>query len=267
MKRILLKRILIGIVASALKLQISPVNSTSAKVAGNNTIKWEKLEDEKDLRFAVISDIHIGPNKKTEMERFKNIFKTMYEIDPNIDAISVVGDLTDSGAQAEYDTFKTVVNENKKPETKLVASMGNHEGNTAKRFISATQNKPRQNMVINGYHFITLSPKRMFNIYGGRRYKQDEKWLRQQLNEATLEDKTKPIFVFVHHGIKDTAYGTNSWYTPNLKNVLSDFSQVIIFGGHSHYPLNDPRSIYQKDFTALNTSTISYFELEKGMMY
>ncbi|MGL5084200.1 MAG: hypothetical protein ACRC68_00490, partial [Clostridium sp.] len=90
---------------------------------------------------------------------------------------------------------------------------------------------------------------------------------RQQLNEATLEDKTKPIFVFVHHGIKDTAYGTNAWYTPNLKNVLSDFSQVIIFGGHSHYPLNDPRSINQKDFTALNTSTISYFELEKGMMY
>ncbi|MGL5353192.1 MAG: metallophosphoesterase [Clostridium sp.] len=267
MKKILLKRILVGMVTSALTLQISPFTSTSTKVKADTISGWEKLEDKKSLRFAVISDTHVGPNKKTEAERLKNVFKTVYELDPNIDALSVVGDLTDSGAQSEYDVFKSVVDANKKPETKLIASMGNHEGNTAAKFTAATQNQPRQNTVINGYHFITLSPRSSQNVYGGSRYNLDEQWLREQLNAATLEDKTKPVFVFLHHGIKDTAYGTDEWNTPDLKNVLNEFPQVVNFGGHSHYPLNDPRSINQKDFTALNTSTISYFELETGMMY
>lgn len=267
MKKILLKRILVGMVTSALTLQISPFNSIGSNVKADTISGWEKLADKPALRFAVISDTHVGPNKKTEAERLKNVFKTVYDLDPNIDAVSVVGDLTDSGAQAEYDVFKSVVDANKKPETKLIASMGNHEGNTAARFTAATQNQPRQNTVINGYHFITLSPKSLPTVYGGSRYNLDEQWLREQLNAATLEDKTKPVFVFLHHGIKDTAYGTDEWNTPDLKNVLSDFPQVVNFGGHSHYPLNDPRSIYQKDFTALNTSTISYFELETGMMY
>lgn len=254
-------------VTSSMTLQISPFNGNGTGVKADTFSMWEKLDEKQSLRFAVISDVHAGPNKKSENERLKNVFSTIYQLDPEIDALTVVGDLTDSGGQAEYDIFKSIVDTEKKPETKLIASMGNHEGNTAPKFTEATGNNPSDNVVINGYHFITVSPRSSENIYGGSRYYLDEQWLKEQLDAATLEDPNKPVFVFVHHGIKDTAYGTDEWYTSDLKNVLNDYPQVVEFSGHSHYPLNDPRSIYQKDFTAINTSTISYFELESGMMY
>ena len=40
--------------------------------------------------------------------------------------------------------------------------------------------------------------------------------------------------------------------------------QIINFSGHSHFSLIDERSIYQKDYTAIQTQSISYIELEEG---
>lgn len=239
------------------------LKNVNAKTNSN----WEKLEGNPDLRFAVLSDIHNGPNKSNENERLKNIFSTLYQLDSEMDVFSIVGDITDNGSVEQYNTFKSIVNNNKKPETELVISMGNHEENTASAFTVATGRQPRENKEINGYHFITLSPRSGENTYGGNRYNLDEKWLKEQLDEAIAKDPTKPIFLFMHHGIKDTAYGTYEWYTQDLGDLLSKYPQVVNFSGHSHYPLNNPRSIYQKDFTAINTSTNSYFELESGMMY
>ena len=42
-----------------------------------------------------------------------------------------------------------------------------------------------------------------------------------------------------------------------------DYPQIIYFSGHSHAPINDPRSIHQKHFTSLGTGTLSYFELDE----
>lgn len=231
------------------------------------TQDYGKLDGDPDLRFAVISDIHVTPSKTKECERFKNVFSTINELDENMDALAIVGDLTDNGSFVQYQKVKDIISENKSDSLKLIASMGNHEGDTEELLQYATGNEPRQNIVINGYHFITMSPRYNDEVYGGSTYKLDEEWLREQLEEATKEDPTKPIFVFQHHGIKDTCYGTDDWYTNDLKDVLDDYPQVVDFSGHSHYPLNDPLSIDQEDFTAINTSTTSYFELESGMTY
>ena len=45
--------------------------------------------------------------------------------------------------------------------------------------------------------------------------------------------------------------------------ILTDYPQVIDFSGHSHAPVNDPRSIHQKYFTSLGTGSFSYFELDE----
>lgn len=232
-----------------------------------NNNKFEVLPGKSRLRFAVISDIHIAPTKCLEKRKFRNIFSTMYNLDPNMNAIVIVGDLTDNGSREEYNSFKKILDKNKKKETILVASMGNHEQNTPSEFSLVTGSKPRENLIINGYHFITVSPRLSENTYGGNKYDLDELWMKEQLEYASLEDVYKPIFVFIHHGIKNTAYGTEQWYTEDFTKLFNDYPQVIQFSGHSHYPLNSPKSIYQKNFTSINTSTTSYFELEAGMMY
>lgn len=267
MKNKLLKSFFAACITSTMMLQIMPFGYGGIEVKAEPINKWGKLEEKKSLRFAVLSDTHVGPSQTNENKRLKEVFSTVYELDPEMDAVAIVGDITDNGFKSEYDIFKNIVSENKKEETELVVSMGNHEGNTAEMFKEATGNNPRDNRVINGYHFITLSPRLSENVYGEDRYNLDEQWLKEQLDAATLEDPTKPVFLFLHHGIKDTAYGTDEWCTPDLQTLLKSYPQVVQFAGHSHYPLNDPRSIHQKDFTAINTATTSYFELEKGMMY
>lgn len=229
--------------------------------------KFEELNDNVDVRFSVISDIHISTCKVVEMQRLEDVFSTMYKLDPKMKAIAIVGDLTDSGLKSEYDKVKTIIEKNKKAETELIASMGNHEGNTADLFKETTERNPKENLVINGYHFITLSPHSSEEEYGGSSYNLDEEWLKKQLDEAIKEDPKKPIFVFMHHGIKNTVCGTDLWNTTDLSEVFNNYPQVIHFSGHSHYPLNNPKSIYQNKFTAINTSTLSYFELDQDMMY
>lgn len=254
---------------------ISSIMAKVSKVVENSNIfihlidsnKFASLHRRKNLRFAVVSDIHIAPDKCLEKRKLKNVFFTMYNLDSNMDAIAIVGDLTDGGSEKEYNAFKRILDKNKKEETILIASMGNHEQNTPSKFSSVTGRKPRENITINGYHFITVSPRLSEDTYGGSRYNLDEIWMKEQLEHATLEDSNKPIFVFIHQGIKNTAYGTDQWYTEDFVKLFNDYPQVIQFSGHSHYPLNSPKSIYQKDFTSINTSTTSYFELETGMMY
>lgn len=166
---------------------------------------------------------------------------------------------------------------------KLVASMGNHEGNSADLFIAATGDKPNANYIINGYHFITLSPgSGVLNSFtgkgttqGGGDYSYVVNWLQEQLTEAVQEDPTKPIFVFFHHPLQNTYYTSNERYGTGLstgkdetfKSVFSKFPQAVTFSGHTHAPNNNPTSIWQDGgFTAINTSTLSYGGMESGMV-
>jgi hypothetical protein len=54
------------------------------------------------------------------------------------------------------------------------------------------------------------------------------------------------------------------WSTKELSEILSRYPQVITFGGHLHFPLNDPRSIWQGAFTAVGTASTSYMAIDNG---
>ena len=43
--------------------------------------------------------------------------------------------------------------------------------------------------------------------------------------------------------------------------MLKKYPQVVHISGHSHFPANDPRAIWQGEFTAINDGGLSYFEL------
>ena len=42
-----------------------------------------------------------------------------------------------------------------------------------------------------------------------------------------------------------------------------NYPQTVDFSGHSHAPINDPRSAHQRHFSAFGTGTLSYFELDE----
>ncbi|MDF2686915.1 MAG: purple acid phosphatase/fibronectin domain protein, partial [Clostridia bacterium] len=224
------------------------------------------------LRFGVISDTHIKSTHTVETDRLKLAIDKMYSIAEGsenykkLDAVVVAGDLTDNGEEDQLNLWKSTVDSALKEGTKLVVTPGNHEfynecTDVPGRFNNIIGEIVDNNITINGFHFITVSPS------DGSSYTGKKDWLDEQLDAAKTEDPLKPIFLIQHHHISDTVYGSDAWGTGDISSVLRRYSQVIDFSGHSHYPLNDPKSIYQDDFTAVGTSTLSYFELESGMVY
>ena len=106
----------------------------------------EPITEKVYLRFVVLSDTHITPLKVIEQKRLKDVLKACYHLNSNIDAVVIAGDLTDSGKEEEYKAVKSVLDKYIKDNTKLVASMGNHEYNSKELFESIMNLKPRDNV-------------------------------------------------------------------------------------------------------------------------
>lgn len=225
------------------------------------------------VRFIACSDVHVTTEEnQVERQRFEKMMKTAYAYSKSqsydrLDAVAVVGDFTNRGERAQYEVFKDLTDKTiNSDETSLLICTGNHEyydyrdndrseGNRVfeEFFGSACAHK-----VIGGYHFITLSYDSSVETYLSRLA-----WLKAELDKAVADTGDKPIFVFQHTAPKpSTLYGTKTWGDPTFSAVLAAYPQVVDFSGHSHYPINDPRSIAQDCFTALQCGTLSYFECE-----
>ncbi len=226
------------------------------------------------IRFVVSSDTHVLGGDNTAMEaRISKMLKMAYEEAEkdssynSLDAFLVAGDLTNDGTKEEFDRFSNAVSGGLKGNTRFLGVVAkNHDGYEMERkemrdyYSSVTGNPADFNVVIGGYHFIGVSAS---EDDSSRYDSSQKKWLREQLDEATAEDPNRPVFVFHHEHVRNTVYGSSTydrWGITHFTSILKDYPQVVDFSGHSHYPLNDPRSIWQDEFTAVGTGAIYYSE-------
>lgn len=226
------------------------------------------------LRFAVASDVHVADvNSAQEEQRLAELFEVAYDYADNydgytgLDGVFFAGDVSDRGTAFALQRFFLIVGRSVREGTQVRATMGNHDfyddaSIAAYRFADvANYESTDAHLTIGGYHFIFLSPDGKGKSYS--KTKQD--FLADALKEAAEDDPTgcKPIFVFQHQPNSNTVYGsTTSWGVEELAPILEKYPQVVDFAGHSHFPMNDPRSIWQGEYTALNTGTLSYYEMD-----
>ncbi len=225
------------------------------------------------IRFIAASDTHVKESDDTNLNRIDKMLSLGYETaraDPNydsLDAVLIAGDLTNDGTKAEFDRFTAALNGGKSDETAFLGVVAkNHDGYEMKRsemrgyYNSVTGNDADFHAVINGYHFIGLSASESdVQHYDLKQLS----WLDSQLAEATKEDPTKPVFIMHHEHVMGTVYGSSlydGWGVPYFTGILNKYPQAVDFSGHSHYPLNDPRSLWQGRFTAIGTGAIYYSE-------
>ena len=221
-------------------------------------------------RFAVMSDTHFGNTKgEGPMYKVPNALKNILSKTPRVDAIFICGDLTDWGKPEQYQQFKQVFDDRSivPEDVKVYVMMGNHD-NYADGALQnyLVLNQPYHQLIdIKGYPFITTS------MNGGSwdDYSAEEvQALDDNLARATREYPGKPIFVFTHVPPMNTVYGTcdgeGGWGSNILTPVLKKYPHAVIFGGHSHFPLGDPRSIHQGIFTTINDGSVTYSEIEPG---
>lgn len=242
------------------------------------------------MRFAVCSDVHFKNDNELEAkgeeageeyeeylqkvnvpaQRLAAALEAAYayaegcEGYKGLDAFAVAGDFTNKGAPEQYEAFNKACRENFRVGTQRIVCAGNHEykmyskdraegARTFEKYIGSLNN----HYVINGYHFISVSYDDKVETY-----LKSGAWLKKELDKAVADTGDKPIFVFQHPAPFLTIYGSLKWGDPTISAILSAYPQVVDFSGHSHYPVNDPRSIWQGTFTALGCGTLSYFETE-----
>ena len=222
------------------------------------------------LRFIVTSDIHYKIDTDVEKERFEKGMKLAYDyarssVYDKIDAFFAVGDFANCGSEAEMLKFKDSLDRVIAEDTKITLMLASHEFHSVNgqegainRLKKIFNQVPDNYFEINGCPFICISTE------DGCRIKEDkQKWLKKCLEDSVAGGREKPIFVFQHPHLTDTVYGSINWGDDDIIAILTDYPQVIDFSGHSHAPINDPRSIHQKYFTSLGTGSLSYFELDE----
>ena len=248
---------------------INPMNSIEVLADGGNL----KSRQKPLLVFPVISDIHMNEKSDQTFEKFKTTLKQLNQLVPKQDAFVVVGDLTDNGLLPEYEKFKTAYNAHKQSKAASLIAIGNHdywnglsEADAQNRFLDVTEMPSIYfHQVIKGYHFIVLGTED--GVTEGTFSAKQIEWMSEQLKQANADDPKKPIFVFHHQPIKDTIYGSEWGFSKNrdlFYDTLKGYPQAITFSGHTHYPLDDPKIIHQKDFTTIGTSTGAYLWLDAG---
>lgn len=277
--------------------------TATVTLKGKDALSWTMevcqygTDAEKYPTFAVISDLHFGNTKgEGPMVKVPRALKQL-TAKGKLDAIVVVGDITDGGQGSQYDQLVQVFTDEDNfinPVDTLLFMMGNHDhynnngGNypiKMRPFNNGNNYPYDQYLVIKGYPFIVISIRGSSNydsdpVSDASTYPQEVRdKLEAWLEKAATECPGKPIFVFNHVPPKYTCYSTwpgegygsgSLWGMSTLNPILNKYPQVVAFGGHSHYPLGDPRSIHQgvdpngaeqNYFTGVGTGSITYSEI------
>ena len=266
-----------NVVRTLLAKLLTSIFTIISVVLGGVSIKPADMPKRPDdftpvVRFAVCSDIHLnGDPNQEEAKRFAKLINFMNDYSAEqeykgFDALVLVGDVATTGYPEEYQVAKDILNANLKEDTKLLTCCGNHEyiayrdvdaSEGTRVFMEQMERDDKEHAVINGYHFIISSYDE-----DGKSFTKKSKWIDQELKAAVKDTGDKPVFVFQHPAPFGTIYGSVNWGDPSLPLVLSKYPQVIDFSGHSHYPVNDPRSVWQGTYTAFGDGTLSYYETE-----
>ncbi|CAG9614130.1 3',5'-cyclic adenosine monophosphate phosphodiesterase CpdA [Bacillus rhizoplanae] len=210
--------------------------------------------------FMAISDTHAGVSGDKNDVTLNNALQDA--VSNNVQNVSVVGDLTEYGTDAQYNTLMKTMN--KYPQLNSNYILGNHdvrwlagEGgfDTAKnRFLTHTgMSDIYYDEWINGYHFIYLATEADDKDSA---YLSDTQlqWLNDKLAEGASKDK--PIFLFLHQPLDNTVYEEYPWdpyqsdevQDQKLKDIIGKYPQSVFVTGHIHYPLTLPSTLYNKQY-------------------
>lgn len=228
-----------------------------------------------DLAFAVLGDVH------ENIDSFQEAIDDLHTINPGMDALVLNGDAVDQGLEKQYNSVKSIIDKNKDllPE-KIIKNIGNHEffdydievnsPEQVQTFINrylefSGEEKVYHDTWINDYHFISLGSEdgnsNTLDSITAFISDEQQKWLKERLAENY--QKGKPIFVFLHQNInKLTIPGNTSWIgveqSEQVKEILSQYPEVILFASHSHLDLDESSVMSDEPFTIVNTGAVHY---------
>ena len=239
--------------------------------------------------FGVLSDWHIKQDAEPERDNREKLICALNQLrtranadDPHGLALLIAaGDLTHDGKPEEIELLRQTMDRVMDwKKTAFIYVAGNHDRHNPmcneayqKIFSDVTDAGYEQqsaapdgalsgnrHFVVNGRHFITLDPGKYHKQEPNVFTESTKGWLDETLGAITATDPGEYVYVITHLLMQDTCYGSSRGFfyaTDDVTDILRKYPQVVTFGGHLHYPLNDERAIMQTSFTAMETATLS----------
>jgi 3',5'-cyclic-AMP phosphodiesterase len=245
------------------------------------------VQPESQLRFAVISDIHVQSWDKSSQIKLRKALS-----DPELQVpgqpLVVNGDLG-NGLPEDYETLAALMQEQPYP-GQVFYTIGNHEfykawtaadgswnpdgfpnGETAEasisRYLAFTgYDKVYHDTWLQGYHFLFLGSEAYRQVdsgFGEDAWLSEEQlqWLKNTIGAQAEEGR--PIFVFLHQPLPGTVAGSSTASNSRavvqherLREILSQYPQTVFFSGHSHWELASEGTMVTDGFTMVNSSSV-----------
>jgi len=262
-----------------------PLSSASEAIEGLKS-------RQNNVRFAVISDIHILQSETAPMKFQTALEDLLMNQQPPLDFVVLNGDLGD-GTLKDYQKVNEIlrsVRTRTGKTTPIVPTIGNHEFYKAfhdpdsnawnadtfpnqetdpqviLRFLEfAGRDKVYTDHYINGYHFIFLGSEKSRmsdpNI-GDAAYLSETQltWLKSKISENRTPGK--PVFVFLHQPVFSSQSEAKRKYNlvvqqEELVKILQSVPNVVLFAGHLHIRLGSEDSFVKDRFTMFNSASVS----------
>lgn len=217
-------------------------------------------QDKVVLRFAVTSKTSVYDETDTALT---NYFEKVYQYAEShsykkVDAFIINGNVTGNGSKEAFDSVSSLTKTWLLSGTRFYTTRSDgdfiigDEGEKVADDPYIMEKLEDQVVRINGYTFIFMTP--YYNYYEPKL-----EWLEQTLKRVT-EYSEKPVFVFQFDALKDTYYGTESWYameSENIMNIIEKYPMAVDFSSSSSTASNTMRSVFQKNASYVNTGVVS----------
>lgn len=161
-----------------------------------------------DLKFGVISDLHISSKMETGADTH-TVTMLEYFKKQNVDAVLITGDVATTGLEEEYQKFNDIwdsVFTDPAAAPEKIVMTGNHEFEQAyygretvedvyRKYMEAYgYDSINRNVVVGGYHFITLTSESA--AVDGQYTQVTTDWLKEQLDAAGRGKSLSADFCF-----------------------------------------------------------------------
>ncbi|MBQ7207280.1 MAG: metallophosphoesterase [Lentisphaeria bacterium] len=238
------------------------------------------LAAEPRLKIAAVSDVH---EKWRDLER---VFSFLAEKDP--DVVLCGGDITngDPAGYAKYIEIYDRCFSKKKPAPVHIPILGNHDylafpkggkrpsaRESMKRFFGPMGLPARwlQHHQVKGYTFIGVSAT---DDKGEHSDPAEIKQVSDLIGKAEKAAPGKPVFVLTHLTPAFTLARSDfaetkapkaryHWRVDNIRRMLEIHPQAVSISGHTHLALEDERTIWQGEFTAVHAGVLRWVTPQK----
>lgn len=236
------------------------------------------------IRFGVVSDIHITHNGKDgdgyrggTSNTFRKALKFFGE--RKADAVMIAGDMADHGLLNQLlvvgDEWRAAFPGNRRPDGQPIEKFfvyGNHDMFRRKgdnpQNIGARPAECWKQAFDEEWTPINCKVIKGFTFIGAHWGREKELAAFIAANEQKLGLKgTKPFFYTQHPHPYRTTY--TEWLPYAWDNdrdgktvtaTLKRYPNAVAFSGHSHEPLNNPKTVWQDGFTSIGTSSLMYVD-------